>query len=204
MYAGHQLLVGGVLHVDEAGHGVGEAVGLPVRHRAVFVGVDQTGVCQLDIQVDGAVDITLTVVADHDEVGVLQHTQLRKRVAHLADVAIQIGAAFVQIGAEHAVVVAGDVKRAGVHERDLRAELAQDVTGAGHDPAIHLRPLHEVLLAAQLPALTQQVGVTLHNADDLITAAGAAEAACQRVAGQRHPVLIDEVVHVGIAAGDRP
>ena len=46
--------------------------------------------------------------------------------------------------------------------------------------------------------------MALHDADDLVAAAGPAEAAGQRIARQGHPVFVDEVVHVGVAAGDGP
>ena len=65
-------------------------------------------------------------------------------------------------------MMAAAVKSAGVQKRHVRFVLTQDVAGAGHEEIIDLRPLHEVLFAALLPAFTQEIRVALQDLDDLV------------------------------------
>ena len=96
------------------------------------------------------------------------------------------------------------VKCSRVKESHIGLVLTQNVTGTCHPKIIDLGPLHEVFLSALLPAFPKQIGVAFKYLNDLIVGTGAAEAALQRIARLRHPILVDHIVNIGVAAGNGP
>ena len=95
--AGHQLFVEGILYIDRGRHCIGKAEGTPICNISLLVHIDQAGIRQLYVQVDGTVDIALAMVADHYQIGLIQYTDLLQHRADLSDIAVKIRTALIQI-----------------------------------------------------------------------------------------------------------
>ena len=201
----HLFAEGLIVGVAEADDGVdaGElGEGAPADDLALFVHVDEAALAQQHVGPGHLGVVHLAVVADQNEVGVVVDPGLGHGVHDLAQPVVQHVQRTVHLRAEDAEVVAGGVHHAVVHQQHVRLMAAdQGADAAVHEVLVGVVVLHPLAGADVVGG--QAVCVLPHHFDGVVVGAEAAEGLLHiLVVGEE--ILVDEVVDVGVVAGDGP
>ena len=187
-------LVRRVLQIHQARQSAGEAVGLPVQELALRPHGDEPCVRQEHVQIHSAHNVQLAVVAGEDKVGHVQVPVALHGLHQLADPVVRPLHLVPDRLGKHAGPMAEAVDIGGVDHHQVRGVLFQNVQGAAHGE----------IVAVGMGAEHHAVHVLPDDLHHLRGAAASGIGLRDGVLRPLGPVLVDQVVDVGVSAGAGP
>ena len=190
-------LVFGMLQINLSGQTRGLGNGHIVRHLAVRAHGDQAALGQQGVDGDHAGDVDLAMVADDEDIGIILDARVLDGLEQLAQPQIHLMQGMGDLGGEDAGLMAIGVDVGGMDHQQSGLELADHRAGTGVYKQVALRMLavHAV----------HQVHVGL---DDLFNhlrrGAGSGEALQRGFLGGLRPILVYQIIDIGVLARNRP